>query len=258
MGVPAFAEDASLDLHKQCLRSQSGPECFERYYKPVADFCARRKDDCLPNIPHDDPGALSFKRCFHSDACTLEAGLLRVNMRPGDQRAEVADPFRSAYLETTEYDLSFRIPETSVLTNDNGSIVIAQLHADNGQSPTMALRYKENGDLAVTLRHLTGDQDDDTVTEGKEVYAFREQIQRGRWYNVKIIVRTGPDGTLRVAIDGRTKVVYDGPLGYRGRIGYFKFGAYDWTKSLKSPFAVEYRSYRRGTTHYDLSPVPMS
>jgi len=249
----AEAPREAIAAHQACLHKHSGPYCFERYYQPIAAQCNARKQDCLPDIEAGDPGGLSFKRCFKRHSCNFAPGLMSFRLESGGQRAEVADPFLSPYEELTEYHFSLRIPSETVLTTDNGSIVIAQLHANNGQSPTFALRFKSNDDLAITIRHLI--DGDDSATNGHEVHAFRQRLERDRWYNFAIKARSGPAGTLQVAIDGQNKLIYNGPVGYKDRVGYFKFGIYDYTQSLKSDFELQFRSYWRGPPDSKLNPA---
>ena len=247
----AFANQSSINLNTQidryqsCLQRVDAKTCTQRWYQPILEYCKSGRGECLPDIQSGDPGALSFMRCPQADSCVIEDGIFTALLRKDEQRAEVRDPFESAYGELMEYRFTLRIPSGPPLDNDHGTIVVAQLHADNDFSPTFALRFKENEDLVVTLRHLHENPED--LENGKEVVLFRKPMQRDRWYNFVFQVRTGKNGTLHMWLDGESKIKYEGPVGYQNKISYFKFGLYDYTSSLKNDFKIQVKDYHRTT-----------
>ena len=60
-------------------------------------------------------------------------------------------------------------------------------------------------------------------------------------------MRTGPNGRVQVERDGDVLAEYNGPVGYLGAANYFKFGPYDYSKTQKEAFAVDYAIYWRSS-----------
>jgi len=164
-------------------------------------------------------------------------------LAPSALRAEFSETRRSEYGAEQTIEFEFRIGAKQKLTCQNGSIVIAQLHAENGQSPILALRYKSDGQVYFTLRHLTEPGADDSIEQGAEIVLFHFPLTRQEWQHVRLRIKTGNDGYVAAAINDRDVFNYEGPVGYRDRRDYFKFGVYDYTASSSRPFVVEYRAY---------------
>mgnify|MGYP000856048460 FL=1 len=101
------------------------------------------------------PASLHFERCPAPNTCDFLDGKFDVVLQSGQPRAEISDRSRINYGETAEFALEILVPATGLLENQNGSIVLAQLHAENSQSPVFALRLKATDECQLTLRHLT-------------------------------------------------------------------------------------------------------
>ena len=186
---------------------------------------------------------LHFGRCPLPNTCTNLDGTYDVVLQPGQVRAEISDPKRTGYGEPVELTLEIFVPTRELLENQNGSIVLAQFHAENSQSPVLALRLKSNGDCQITLRHLTETDSDDSRDEAHEVLLYKGPFTRGHWHSLAASVRTGPTGEVRVRLDESPVADYQGPVGYRDRKNYFKFGLYDYTASFKQSFRAKFRNY---------------
>jgi hypothetical protein len=59
------------------------------------------------------------------------------------------------------------------------------------------------------------------------------------------MVRTGREGFLSFSADGELIAEYRGPLGYKNKANYFKFGPYDYTLTQKSEFELHFRGLER-------------
>ncbi len=153
---------------------------------------------------------------------------------PGDERAEARDPFEAPYGSNMEYHLTLKIPKHAKLETESQSLVLAQVKSTNDQSPTLAIRWKGNGDFTITIRH-----------DGGEVIAYRGPLVPDHWHGFTIKVLTGELGRVVVEQSGQLLVNYAGPVGYRGTFTYFKFGPYDYTKTQKSELAILYGFFRR-------------
>lgn len=246
-GYPEELEN-QIQTYYECLMSESAKTCTDKYYDPILEYCGAESEKCLGHFRHGDPGPVSFRRCSSPDSCTCEGEspynqYFKSLIYPGEIRAEIRDPYIAPYEQEMLYVLSIKIPESTELTTDNQSIVITQLKALNGHSPTFAFRYKGNGDLAITIRHET--EIEDTTQNGHEVTAFRGPLPKGKWLDFQVGVKTGPKGYLWAKLNQKSLVYYKGPVGYKNKGNYFKLGAYDYTGTQKTPFAVYYREFWR-------------
>lgn len=251
-GSPARAYPPELqqkvtDYHR-CLRVDAGAECTKKYYAPIFEYCQTRPLECSALLGHADPGALSFKKCSALDSCTFGGTqapeyFLRTILKPGEEKAEVRDSYVAPYERFLRLKLQMRIPVGAILTTDNRSIVLVQLHAVNDHSPPFALRLKGDDTVVLTVRHST--VDGEPVDNGTEVVVNSWKIVRDHWYEMEFVVRSGEDGYLSFTVDGQTIASYRGPLGYKNKSNYFKFGPYDYTLTQKTPFEIQFRGFER-------------
>ncbi len=241
----ATGPQPEISLYQRCVLLHGGPKCTTYYYEPILKYCAHRSDDCLPDFSRNDPGALSFKRCSGLRSCYMSQSRMIFRLWPNEIRAEVRDPYEAPIDDWTTFRFSLRIPLWVRLTTDNGSIVLAQWHATNAMSPTLALRFKKDSHLVVTARHLfnkNGTQDN-----GHEVILSRVYFQPGEWHEFTIHAKAGVDGAARVHMNGRLIGDYKGPLGYEDCTNYFKLGPYDYTGTQKTVFELHVKDYWRGS-----------
>lgn len=234
--------------YHRCLRADSGAACTKRWYEPIYDFCQDRPGECSALLRLADPGALSFRRCARLDSCAFAGTqapdhFLKVVLQPGDERAEVRDPYLLPYGRMGRLTLSMRLPSATKLTSDNQSIVLAQLHATNGQSPSFALRLKGDDSVVVTVRHNVATES--AEENGTEVIVTAWKMPRDQWVELDIFVRTGSDGMLDIYSRGIPLAAYRGPLGYLNLPNYFKFGVYDYTVTQKSDFEIHFKDFAR-------------
>lgn len=252
IGSPARAYPPELqhqvaDYH-QCLRVEAGAECTKKYYSPIFKYCQDRPLECAALLGHADPGALSFKKCAALDSCTFGGAqapdyFLRTSLKPGEEKAEVRDSYLAPYQRFLRLKLQMRIPAETLLTTENQSIVLVQWHAVNDHSPPFALRLKGDDTVVLTVRHNT--IDDEPVENGTEVIVKSWKIVRDHWYEMDFVVRAGEDGFLSFTADGQTVADYRGPLGYKNKANYFKFGPYDYTLTQTTPFEIQFRGFER-------------
>lgn len=243
---------AEMDFpaYEECVRGPYAKpwECTEKHYQPVLQTCRDRIDECLPWIANAKIGGLSFKRTSPGGACRLVAKdedeyRIEFALSPGTERSEARDAFEAPYGQAMIYELEFRLPRSAKLTTENQSLVLAQLHAMNGHSPVVALRWKDGGELAVTLRSAT--EPGMESENGIPVELWRGPFALGVWHRFRIEVLTGVRGRVRVFHNQRKTVDYAGPVGYRDLASYFKFGLYDWTKSSRETVRMDVRDYFR-------------
>ncbi len=244
---PAHLHQQVLEYHR-CLRGELGDACVKRWYKPIFEYCQDRPLECSALLELADPGALNFKKCARLDSCTFGGSqapefFLRTILHPGVEKAEVRDPYQLPYERMLRLRLEMRVPSHTRLTSDNQSIVLLQFHAVNDHSPTFALRMKGDDRVVLTIRHNVVDEE--PLENGTEVVAGEFKLARDRWHEIDFLVRTGAQGVLDAVVDGKTIASYRGPVGYRNKPNYFKFGPYDHTLTQKSDFEVHYRDFQR-------------
>lgn len=246
--------ETEFAAYEDCIAAPNAKpwECTQVHYAPVLESCRHRIDACLPWIAGARIGGLSFKRTSPEGSCRLahqghEGGAdnyhVEFTLTPGTERSEARDAFEAQYGQGMIYELELRLPRTARLTTENRSVVLAQLHALNGHSPIVALRWKDGTHLAVTLRHATTEGCEHE--NGTEVELARVPFALGLWHRFRIEVRTGTSGRVRVIQNARRIVDYAGPVGYLNLPSYFKFGIYDWTKSSRETLRLDVRDYFR-------------
>jgi hypothetical protein len=246
----AYPQDLYINVieYHRCLRREAGSVCTKRWYDPIYEYCKDRPGECSSLLSLADPGGLSFKRCTRLDSCVFAGArppdhFLKVTLQPGDERAEVRDPYLLPYGAAQRLWLKMRLPRSTLLTTDNQSIVLAQLHATNGQSPSFALRLKGDDRIVITVRHNVENENDEI--NGTEVIVGSFRLQRERWYEFDILVRSGRQGVLDIYANGIPLALYRGPLGYLNHANYFKFGVYDYTITQKSDFEIHFQAWGR-------------
>lgn len=191
------------------------------------------------------------KRCPSIYSCVelKEYGekLFSLNINPGEERAELRDPSVIAEGDAAKFQVDIRVPEKTDVNTDGGSMVILQYKAENQLSPPMAFRLKNDGTMAITIRHGM-DESGVPVSEadgnGIEQTLYRKPLAKGVWHRFKIRVVSGVEGGLRVEQDGKNIVKYEGPLGYASTNNYIKFGPYDYSRTQRSRFEIQYKNYR--------------
>ncbi len=243
--------------YESCATSVDVRDCRRRKYEPILEYCRDRIDGCVPQATSGRFDTWSTYRCMRPSSCTVSSGasgdLMRLAIRPGEERAEIRDPYEGPYGTEVHYRMRLRIPAWSQLRTDTDSMVLVQFKATNALSPPVALRLKEDGTLAITVRHDQGGlmPDSDGIENGREVAVTRVPFSKGEAHDLTFSIRSGKDGYLRVYDNGKLIADYKGPLGYEGTANYLKIGPYDYSETQKYPFEAHYADFWRGSQLQD-------
>ena len=204
-----------------------------------------------PPLPGSGP---HLQNAGHAWSVRTADGATRFEVRAGDRWAEdgTAPKERSeAYFPTLlreghAYRIAFSMMIEPGPPNAAKWMVLSQLQStfrpgDPGHSPPFAVEL--NGER---MRFVTRTADAAVPGQGDAryigLYTDRNDLERGRWYDLRIEVRLSPadSGAIRVWRDGVQLVDYHGPAGYHEPIGaYFKEGIYRGTSP--ESFAVRFR-----------------
>jgi Ca2+-binding RTX toxin-like protein len=164
---------------------------------------------------------------------------MRFELHPGDhwqndtspvERSEIGSSKKLEFGQT--YTINYKFMIEPGQPNTAGWLVIGQLHAtedpeDLGTSPPFEITLvKERMEINVRW------SDNPIISSHiapTHVYTDTQNIERGRWYDIKITVKFDPfgEGLLNVWRDGVQVVHYTGGLGYNDQVGpYWKHGVY--------------------------------
>lgn len=99
-------------------------------------------------------------------------------------------------------------------------LVLTQAHPNqNTGSPALAMT------LGGSSKERLGIEIRDSSETWKKIWTDNEDIQRGRWYDIRLDVKFGSDGYLRIIVDDSVRSTYDGSIGYTSAI-WWAFGPY--------------------------------
>ena len=99
-------------------------------------------------------------------------------------------------------------------------LVLTQAHPNqNTGSPALAMT------LGGSSKERLGVEIRDHNQTWKKIWTDDEDIQRGKWYDIRIDVKFGSEGYLRIVVDGNVQSTYDGSIGYTSAI-WWAFGPY--------------------------------
>ncbi|MFZ2994707.1 family 16 glycosylhydrolase [Sphingobium sp.] len=151
-----------------------------------------------------------------------------------DYSRERSESYSSQKLVNGEsYEISFSVMIDPGAKNTAKWMTLIQLPStldtgEAGHSPAFALEMVGDRMRIVTrdsAAALSTADDINTIIQ----YTDATDINRGQWYDFKIVVKLDPSGTgtLEVVRDGKTLVSYTGALGFNDQVGpYLKEGIY--------------------------------
>lgn len=152
---------------------------------------------------------------------------------PNKERSEIASYKKLEFGQP--YTVSYKFMVEPGQANTAQWLVIGQLHAtedsyDDGVSPPVEITLvRERMSVNVRWSDSAVTNWGNVQTTDNPLYLDTQNIQRGRWYDIKMTVKfdSAGQGMLDVWRDGVQLVDYTGPLGYNDQIGpYWKHGVY--------------------------------
>ncbi len=195
----------------------------------------------------------------------------RLELLPGDRmvfggyRAELADRFIARHGSEARYHFSILLPATTRLHRGQGCVVVQfqdqsseivpNRFDKNEHSPPLAFRYRDNGDMKITVQHYKDAQSPEGLR--KEI-ARIQGFTLGTWHDFRVHVRWSQQGGLveiwhRDVANGQERKLadYKGPVGFppeqppTGEGPYFKVGPYCATSPAPAPLTVYFDDYVR-------------
>jgi hypothetical protein len=181
--------------------------------------------------------------------------------RDGVERSEISSSKALEFNKTYTVNYKFMIEPGQANTAD--WLVFGQFHAeedegDQGVSPPFEINF-EGERMQIDVRWSTPELTNWSNVETKTLYTDANDIERGKWYEIKMEVKFDPfgGGVLNVWRDGIQLVDYDGPLGYTDKIGpHWKQGIY--REDSSEVIAVNYKDFslNPGTEPGEGAPLP--
>jgi hypothetical protein len=175
---------------------------------------------------------------YHYDAAT---DVMRFEVRDGDkavygsadtQRSEISSHKPLKIGQT--YTLSYRFKIEPGAKNTAEWVVIGQAHAtedpgDASSPPPFSVELTGGDRMRIAIGYSKEPITRAANTTFRNLYTDRAELERGRWYDMRITVKFDPagNGILDVWRDGTQIVDYSGAIGYRDAVGpYWKNGVY--------------------------------